>query len=180
MRKNVWIDAYKHHLKGLVVLILLCATFFFCVLYDWATKPSTTIDVLYSNWWIVVAVMFIPLGFWAGLNQLKREKGTEFKITTLKEIKGKKMDFKTFEEKVVATIESILRDAGLDFEKIREKKGGFMLTSFTLPTYGFRVEPRLSFREMHRKEVNLLIGPKNLYNKEVVEKVKQKIDAEFM
>jgi hypothetical protein len=179
MRKNVWIDAYKHHLKGLIACIFICATFFFCVLYDWVTVPSRTRDVLYSNWWIVVGVVFLPLGFWAGLNQLKREKGTEFKLTTLKETKERNMDFKTFEKKVITTIESILKDSGLDFEKTREKKGGFILTSFAIPTYRFRIEPRFSLREMHRKEVNLLIGPKTLDNKEIIEKVKQKIDIVF-
>jgi len=180
MRKNVWIDAFKHHLKGLVVLIFLCATFFFCVLYDWITVPSRTLDVLYSIWWVgAMVVVLLPLVFWVVYNQLKKEKGTEFKITTLKDTKGMKIDFKTFEEKVFGTIESILKDSGLDFEKTREKKGGIMMTSFAVPTYNFRIEPRFSLAGMYQKEVDLLIGPKTLENKEIIEKVKQKIDVLF-
>ncbi|MCG2826971.1 MAG: hypothetical protein L6265_10320, partial [Thermoplasmatales archaeon] len=74
----------------------------------------------------------------------------------------------------------ILRDCGLDFEKTREKKGGLIMTSFAIPIYSFRIEPRFSLAGMCRKEVDLLIGPKTLENKEIIEKVKQKIDAEFM
>ncbi|MBU2565096.1 MAG: hypothetical protein KJ655_02430, partial [Candidatus Thermoplasmatota archaeon] len=172
MRKNVWIDAYKHYFRGLIAVVLFCITCSLYVFYTLVTMPSIALGVLYSNWWVgVMVIVLLPLGFWAIYNQLKKEKGTEFKITTLKEIKGKKMDFKTFEEKVVATIESILRDCGLDFEKTREKKGGLIMTSFAIPIYSFRIEPRFSLAGMYQKEVDILIGPKTLDNKEVVKKV---------
>lgn len=179
MRKNVWVDAYKHYMKGIATIVLMCMTFFLCVLYDLMTRPSITLDVLYGNWWIVVGIVFIPLVFWVGLNQLEKEGGSEFKITTLREIESKKVTFKMFEEKVVVTIESILKDCGLNFEKTRERKGWVTLTSFTIPSYGFIIEPRFSLAGMSKKEVNILIGPKTLENKEIVEKVKQKIDLFF-
>lgn len=180
MNREIWIDSYKHHIKGLIIVLLLYITFFLYVLYTLAATPKVALDVLYSNWWIIVIVVILsPLSFWAVYDLLRKEKGTEFKITSLKELKDRKTEFRIFEEKVIASIERILKESQLDFEKIREKKVGFLITSFTIPTHTFRVEPRFTLMGMYKKEVNLLVGPITTKNEKVIENIKRRIDEVF-